>query len=779
MLLFMLLSTLSPLSVPAFADETGSESQTTEVTGDGATDDSATDDGATDDGATDDGATDDGATDDGATDDGATDDGATDDGATDDGATDDSGDTEENFDAQFTIQQEVEEIAPYGVCRATGAAKNPWVFISPNSQSYAAHLEHLGIVGGDRIATQAEFDAGRCFVEDEPDLYPFDVDKYFCTLNVDTAPNPEIGVPGENCVEATEGFELSLYEGNINLQIPTESLLAGVMLEEGTYQLYEGEFALGSITIPDVEHVDVLNFIAEPEGSVSVSKYVCEGLEEVTGGIDMAAPVDGCVESTAVFDILDSESNSVLGEGDVFAGVTLPGGNYTLVELGTGFEVPFTIAAESNIQINVFNPAEEEEPWITILKRFCEGDNSEGNVSNCNGREAPDVDVTFTVVGNGVDDTIVVEEFNQGNSSQGQASSDFDLEAGETYLVCEIEPDGWMGVARALGANQTAGETPNCVYVTLTPGNNVVQFNNFMRDVPVDETGTLIVTKYFCTDEGLMVPVVGDEGDYKYCEPGATAEQFEGVNFWVYPGGNAAAAIDIDDNALLSTGVVLPVGTHTLVEVLDGVTHVLDNFEIKAGETTTIVVFNPVEKEDENGTLIVKKYFCKDKDLKHPTVGTKGDYDHCKPAKPSSVEFYVLAFGETKVDLDESTLLSTGVTLPAGTHELFEVFKGKAYSLGEFKIEVGETTTITVFNPAKYDKPDHEKPDYDKPGADKPGTPGGTTASTGGTTAVTTLPSTGSGAEASNDAIASLTLLPGAAALAGTGMLLRKERPGA
>jgi hypothetical protein len=200
------------------------------------------------------------------------------------------------------------------------------------------------------------------------------------------------------------------------------------------------------------------------------------------------------------------------------------------------------------------------------------------------------------------------------------------------------------------------------------------------------------------------------------------------------------------------------------------------------------------DDEDETGTLIVKKYFCKDKDLKHPTVGKKGDYDHCKPAKPNSVDFYVLAFGETKVDLDETTLLSTGVTLPVGTHELFEVFKGKAYSLGEFEITAGETTTITVFNPAKYDKPDHEKPGTDKPGTDKPGadtpgadkpgadTPGtsdGTTASTGGTTAVTTLPSTGSGAEASNDAVASRTLLAGAAALAGTGMLLRKERPAA
>jgi hypothetical protein len=614
-------------------------------------------------------------------------------------------------------------------------------------------------------------------------------DKYFCTVNALEAPAPEIGTPGDNCRSSTDPELFPTFTLSIDgYDFTTAELLAGVQLAPGDYDLYEGETFVGTITVVDTDQtINVLNYLATTGAGVIVNKWFCEDIDDVVGGIDMEAPGDECVPGTADFDILDSEGASVLGVGDdVFAGVTLPAGEYTLVELGTGFTLDFSLGAERGVPINVFNPVEEEEPWITVQKFFCEGDNSEGNVSNCNGREAPDVDVTFTVVGNGVDDTIVVEEFNQGNGSQGQASSDFDLEAGETYLVCEIEPDGWMGVARALGANQTAGETPNCVYVTLTPGNNQVQFNNFMRDVPVDETGTLIVKKYFCTDEGITVPVVGDdESDYDGCEL-ATAEQLEGVNFWVYPFGDAEAAIDIDDSLLLSTGVVLPVGTHTLVEVFDGVIHELADVTIEADETTTIIVFNPVEKEDENGKLIVKKYFCKDKDLKHPTVGTKGDYDHCKPAKPSSVEFYVLAFGETKVDLDESTLLSTGVTLPVGTHELFEVFKGKAYSLGEFEIKAGETTTITVFNPAKYDKPDHDKPGTDKPGADKPGTSGGTTASsggttasTGGTTAVTALPSTGSGAEAGNDAIASLTLLAGAAALAGTGMLLRKERPAA
>lgn len=48
-----------------------------------------------------------------------------------------------------------------------------------------------------------------------------------------------------------------------------------------------------------------------------------------------------------------------------------------------------------------------------------------------------------------------------------------------------------------------------------------------------------------------------------------------------------------------------------------------------------------------------------------------------------------------------------------------------------------------------------------------------------GKAVVTTLPSTGSGDEQSNNAVASLALLAGAAAMAGTGLLLRKERPAA
>jgi hypothetical protein len=607
-------------------------------------------------------------------------------------------------------------------------------------------------------------------------------DKYVCTVNALEAPAPEIGTPGDNCSLSTDPELFPTFMLSIDGQaFTTAELLAGVQLAPGDYDLYEGTTFVGTITVVDADQtINVLNYIATTGAGVIVNKWFCEDIDDVVGGIDMEAPGDECVPGTADFDILDSEGASVLGAGDdVFAGVTLPAGEYTLAELGSGFTLDFSLGAEQGVPINVFNPVEEEEPWITVQKFFCEGDNSEGNVSNCNGREAPDVDVTFTVVGNGVDDTIVVEEFNQGNGSQGQASSDFALEAGETYLVCEIEPDGWMGVARALGASQTAGETPNCVYVTLTPGNNQVQFNNFMRDVPVDETGTLIVTKYFCTDEGITVPVVVGEGDYEGCEL-ATAEQLEGVNFLVLPF-KTEPLIDITESMLLSTGVVLPVGTHTLVEGFEGVIHELADVTIEADETKTIIVLNPIDvPEDEEITVNIWKAVCSeiDVDADDPCVSSDG-------LNGTEIGFTVTyTVGETDITVDTSLVVegdkgSAVLTLPLAesytvcedvpdgveevTFGILGVDDAEATADGciTFSAEGladGDVVGVMFWNDLEDEKSDKPVPPK------KP--------------VVIKLPSTGSGS-ADTGANAPIMLIAAAAAAAGAGAILRKERPAA
>ena len=54
------------------------------------------------------------------------------------------------------------EAQQFGICHATGSQNNPYEFITPDNQSYAAHLEHIGPAGGDYFATQAEAQNRTC-----------------------------------------------------------------------------------------------------------------------------------------------------------------------------------------------------------------------------------------------------------------------------------------------------------------------------------------------------------------------------------------------------------------------------------------------------------------------------------------------------------------------------------------------------------------------------------------------------------------------------------------
>ena len=134
-------------------------------------------------------------------------------------------------------------------------------------------------------------------------------------------------------------------------------------------------------------------------------------------------------------------------------------------------------------------PAETGE--ITVLKRFCEADNSPNANSNCNGRveDAEGDTVRFEVrEGDANIDGVVLENIDvliaqQGNGSQGQATGG-ELEAGDTFTVCEIEVDGFIAVPRPGaqgGQNQTGIDGEPCIVVELVPGNNVLQFNNFVQ----------------------------------------------------------------------------------------------------------------------------------------------------------------------------------------------------------------------------------------------------------------------------------------------------------
>jgi hypothetical protein len=321
-----------------------------------------------------------------------------------------------------------------------------------------------------------------------------------------------------------------------------------------------------------------------------------------------------------------------------------------------------------------------------------------------------------------------------------------------------------------------------------------------------EDPGKAVVVKYFCTDENITVPVVGDEGDYEGCTL-ATAEKLAGVNFLVYPDSNAEEAIDIDDSMLYGDGVVLPVGTHTLVEEFNGVIHEMADLTIVAGETTTIVVFNPVE-DVPTVDLHIYKEVCKD-------VDETDEHDPCVPSDAMdghTLYFTVFALvgeddddGLEIIDYVEVSMVIEGNLGSAVVEDLpladfyavceivpegiegvyiYSVPGGIVFDDAELGAcvfiageDLDENLLIGVLflndveegkPPVKPEKP--EKPTTpEKPVIPVPQQP---------VTTVTELPSTGSGTTDTTP-VAPWLLMTSAAVLAGTGALLRKERPAA
>lgn len=500
----------------------------------------------------------------------------------------------------------------------------------------------------------------------EVPYYNFDVDKYFCI--VDEPTSPEIGDPGENCYPATdEVFTLSLWLDGNDLGVTTADLLAGVALQPGTYQLYEGNLLLGNIVIEESDaHVDVLNYIVpEPEpGAVIVEKYYCEGTElEGPTVVNAEFDTDGCDvgDDTSIFDILDSEGTSLgLDLSTLFTtGVELMPGDYTLVEYDG--------------------------------------------------------------------DAVVL-------------SVDFTIEPNQTSPV----------VIRVVNP--------------ITP----------------PEEGMAKVVKYFCTDTDITVPVVGAEGDYDGCEL-ATADQLASVNFLVYPFGVAEDAIDVDDTALFTTGVTLPAGTHTLVEVFNGETHELADLPIVDGQTTSFVVFNPVAPEEI--TIDIYKFVCSEvSDIQEDGCVESDKLDG------TTIDFTVTyTIGEDETTVDTSLLIegsegSAVLNLPladsytvceatpdgveqvllgiVGVAEAQSTEDGCITFSGE-GLEDGDLVEIFFWNDLQEETP---TPTPTPVTPEKPTPP-----------PVKVLPSTGNGAE-NGQSVAPWMLIASAALLAGTGAILRKDR---
>ena len=178
------------------------------------------------------------------------------------------------------------------------------------------------------------------------------------------------------------------------------------------------------------------------------------------------------------------------GRAKVFAGLFV----VFLLMVSSGHSVSASSGSGAPVTSSNFQP---ETGTITVLKRFCEADNSPNQNSNCNGRveDAEGTIVTFDVrAGADVTAGAVTEQIGvliaqQGNGSQGSNTGGA-LAAGSTFTVCEVPVAGYTIVPRPGaqgGQNQTLVPGAPCITVVLVPGNNVLQYNNFVAAAPTEE----------------------------------------------------------------------------------------------------------------------------------------------------------------------------------------------------------------------------------------------------------------------------------------------------
>ena len=315
--------------------------------------------------------------------------------------------------------------------------------------------------------------------------------------NLDTPDTPCLA-EGQNLGRVTAGDAAYAFAG-VETEV-TENALQQVGQAQDRTIFAEGEQPFTELFLSDPD--GLLRFIvldeegrpASLQDSLLFNGQLLTFSADVTDETDVATLAKvGCSTAFPVF-------ADQAADAGAYTQLYVQAGGQLLLFTAAGAAAPATQAPAANTPVptiaapTVAAPAGTGE--IRILKQFCEADNSPNANSNCNGRvqEAEGTTVTFQIFAGEATsgtpiDTIDVPIGRQGNGSQGEATSDGDpaLGAGETFTVCEVPVEGYTAVTRPGaqgGQNQTGVEGEPCIRVDLTPGTNVLQFNNFANAQP-------------------------------------------------------------------------------------------------------------------------------------------------------------------------------------------------------------------------------------------------------------------------------------------------------
>jgi hypothetical protein len=273
-----------------------------------------------------------------------------------------------------------------------------------------------------------------------------------------------LGGGAEREYEVITAAAAAIYNGHYG---PTHQdgrdIIPPFTYQDGTYSQNwdaEGQATFENGCIPVVPPTPTPPPDDEDPGMAIVVKYYCEDTDITLPVVGVEGDYGDCVSGmdSSIFDILDSEGASVLGEGDdIFAGVELMAGTYTLFEY-YGVTVVLTyefdvIEGEETILI-VVNPV-EDAPTVDlhIYKEVCKDVDETDEYDPCVPSDAMDGHTlyftVFALVGEDDDDGLEIIDYVEVSmvieGNLGSAVVE-DLPLADFYAVCEIVPEGIEGV---------------------------------------------------------------------------------------------------------------------------------------------------------------------------------------------------------------------------------------------------------------------------------------------------------------------------------------------
>ena len=420
-----------------------------------------------------------------------------------------------------------------------------------------------------------------------------------------------------------------------------------------------GFFTMPAASAPQTQESGVAAFQAAT-GTVTVSKYLCDGLDGVVWNGTVGAT---CVPSTGTFDFYlygDGTADYWTLEVDGTDTITLAAGTYEVLERDSWTRMDVVVAAGANTAVTVQNPsgdplppppppAEPEIGWVQVEKYYCPGLETVSYdpsivTDDC---WAGDATLAFYLYGDGTDDYSLLT---LGTDGVG----DIELAAG-TYAMVE------QGTYTQIDVTVTDGVVT--FLTVVNPGGPLPE--------PEPEYGLVEAVKFYCPDATEAYFLSDEDVVDDNCVLGP-------ATFTFYLVGDGTAdywQLDVWEDGY--GAIELVTGTY---EVYEEGTGIMTTIEVVANESTVIGAVNPGDAPaPRNGTVNISKFTCTNisetifSSDSFAVMSTEALPTFEPACEPGSGTFTFYLVGDGTADYWQIEVDGTGsIELAPGTYEVVE-----------------------------------------------------------------------------------------------------------